>query len=58
MHNTVYKPLLGLCSSGKFLGIFQRSFVSLMARALTRNGPYTTTLAISLAKRKRNPINK
>ncbi|WP_211362165.1 hypothetical protein, partial [Aequorivita antarctica] len=41
--HTVYKPLLGLCSSGKFLGIFQRSFVSLMVRAFTRNGPYTTT---------------
>ena len=31
-HNTVYKPLLGLCLSGKFLGIFQRSFVLLMVR--------------------------
>jgi hypothetical protein len=46
----VYKPLLGLCSSGKFLGIFQRSFVSLMVRGLTRNGPYTKTLCAILKK--------
>ena len=38
--------MLGLCSSGKFLGIFQRSFVSLMVRALTRNGSYTKSLPV------------
>jgi len=41
----VYKPLLGHRSSGKFLGIFQRSFVPLMVRDETRKGSYTTTLA-------------
>ncbi len=32
--NTGSKPLLGLCLSGKFSGIFQRSFVPLMVRVL------------------------
>lgn len=40
--NTVYMPLLGLRLSGKFLGIFQRSFAPLMACALTRKGSYTS----------------
>jgi hypothetical protein len=47
----VYKPLLGLCQSGKSLGIFQRSFVPLMVRAITRNGSYTSTLGDIIKQR-------
>lgn len=46
----MYKPLLGHRSSGKFLRIFQHSFVLLMVSAETRNGSYTTTLVASSKK--------
>ena len=53
-HNTVYKPLLGLCSSGKFLGIFQRSFVSLMVRVWDKQRLIHINVATNYEKTQRN----